>query len=36
MDAVRVTPVPLPAALPLLGAGLAVLGFVGWRRRQAA
>ncbi|MEO1110839.1 MAG: VPLPA-CTERM sorting domain-containing protein [Pseudomonadota bacterium] len=36
VDAVRVTPVPLPAALPLLGAGLAVLGFVGWRRRQAA
>ena len=28
--------VPLPAALPLYGAGLAVLGFMGWRRRKAA
>ncbi len=27
--------VPLPAALPLLGAGLGVLGFVGIRRRRA-
>jgi hypothetical protein len=26
--------VPLPAALPLYGAGLAVMGFVGWRRRR--
>ena len=25
--------VPLPAALPLFGAGLAGLGFVGWKRR---
>ncbi|WP_281927176.1 PEP-CTERM sorting domain-containing protein [Roseibium album] len=36
LDAVRVTPVPVPAALPLLGAGLAVLGFFGWRRREEA
>lgn len=25
-------PVPLPAALPLFAAGLALLGFAGWRR----
>ncbi|MBL4908165.1 MAG: VPLPA-CTERM sorting domain-containing protein [Sneathiella sp.] len=31
-----VTAVPLPAALPLYGAGIAVLGFVGWRKRQKA
>jgi hypothetical protein len=30
------TPVPIPAALPLMGTGLAVLGFLGWRRRRAA
>ncbi|MEH6404371.1 MAG: VPLPA-CTERM sorting domain-containing protein [Sneathiella sp.] len=30
----QVTAVPLPAALPLYGAGIAVLGFMGWRRRQ--
>ena len=29
-------PIPLPAALPLMGTGLAVLGFLGWRRRKAA
>lgn len=26
--------VPLPAALPLMGAGFAALGFVGWRRKR--
>jgi len=26
-------PVPLPAALPLFGTGLAALGFIGWRRK---
>jgi hypothetical protein len=31
-----VAPVPLPAALPLFGAGLAALGFAGWRRRRQA
>ncbi|GAB4577030.1 MAG: hypothetical protein Tsb0019_03940 [Roseibium sp.] len=36
IDAVRVTPVPLPAGLPLLGAGLAALGVFGWRRRAQA
>jgi hypothetical protein len=30
---VRVTPVPLPAALPLMGAALAGLGLVGRRRK---
>lgn len=28
-----VTVVPLPAALPLYGAGLVVLGLIGWKRR---
>jgi len=28
--------VPLPAALPLYGAGLAVMGFIGWRKKKAA
>jgi len=31
-----VSAVPLPAALPLYGAGLAVMGFVGWRKRRKA
>ncbi|MBE7636390.1 hypothetical protein GUA87_06000 [Sneathiella sp. P13V-1] len=31
-----VTAVPLPAALPLYGAGMALLGFIGWRRKQKA
>jgi len=26
--------VPLPAALPLFGTGLAVMGFIGWRRKR--
>lgn len=26
--------VPLPAAFPLYGAGIAILGFVGWRKRR--
>ncbi len=26
--------VPLPAALPLYGTGLAIMGFIGWRRKQ--
>jgi hypothetical protein len=29
------TPVPLPAALPMIAAGMAALGFVGARRRKA-
>ena len=30
------SPVPLPAALPLFGSALAMLGIVGWRRRRLA
>ena len=29
-------PVPLPAALPLFGSALAMLGIVGWRRKRRA
>jgi len=29
-----VSAVPLPAALPLFGSGLAVMGFIGWRRKR--
>ena len=29
------TIIPIPAALPLMGTGLAVLGLLGWRRRRA-
>lgn len=28
--------VPVPAALPLFGSGLVILGFMGWRRRRKA
>ena len=31
-----INPVPLPAALPLYGTGLAVMGFLGWRRKRKA
>lgn len=31
-----VSTVPLPAAFPLYGAGIAILGFVGWRRQRRA
>lgn len=30
------SPVPLPASLPLLAAGVASLGFTGWRKRRQA
>lgn len=30
----EVSAVPVPAALPLFGTGLAVLGFLGWRRNR--
>ncbi|MFK5977848.1 MAG: VPLPA-CTERM sorting domain-containing protein [Rhizobiaceae bacterium] len=29
-----VSAVPVPAALPLFGSGLAILGFMGWRRKK--
>ncbi len=32
----EVQAVPLPAALPLFGTGLGILGFIGWRRRRKA
>ena len=35
-DDVNLTSTPLPAALPLMGAGLAVMGFMGWRKRKKA
>jgi hypothetical protein len=31
-----VSPVPLPAALPLFAAGLGVMGLLGWRRKRKA
>ncbi len=33
-DVVNVAAVPLPAALPLFGTGLALMGFIGWRRKR--
>jgi len=33
---ISVSAVPLPAALPLMGAGFAALGFMGWRRKRKA
>jgi len=30
----QVSVVPLPAALPLYGAGMAIIGFIGWRKRK--
>ena len=34
--AIAPPPVPLPAAFPLLAAGLGALGFSGWRKRRNA
>ncbi len=33
---VSASPVPVPAALPLLASGLGALGFIGWRRKRKA
>jgi hypothetical protein len=35
-DLTFTAPVPLPAAFPLFGTGLGILGFLGWRRRRKA
>ena len=35
-DNIRLAAVPVPAALPLMGTGLAVLGLLGWRRKRVA
>ncbi len=32
----QISAVPLPAAFPLYGAGLAVMGFIGWRKHRKA
>lgn len=34
VDYASVAPIPVPAALPLFGSGLAMLGFAGWRRKR--
>jgi hypothetical protein len=34
--AITTSPVPIPAALPLLAAGLSAMGFMGWRRKRKA
>jgi len=31
---VHLSPVPLPAALPLFGTGLGIMGFIAWRRKR--
>lgn len=33
-ESLAVSEVPIPAALPLFGTGLAVMGFLGWRRKR--
>ncbi len=32
----QISVVPLPAAFPLYGAGVAIMGFIGWRRKRKA
>ncbi len=33
-DAANISAVPLPAAIPLYASGMAILGFLGWRRKR--
>lgn len=35
IDNLQFSPVPLPAALPLLAGGLGLFGLMGWRRKRA-
>jgi len=35
-EGIEASAVPLPAALPLFGTGLGLIGFIGWRRRRAS
>ena len=34
VESPQISVVPLPAALPLYGAGMALLGFIGWKRKR--
>jgi hypothetical protein len=34
-DSITRAVVPLPAGIPLLGGGLAILGFMGWRKKRS-
>jgi len=34
--AAPINPIPLPAALPLFGSALGLMGFIGWKRKKAA
>ena len=33
---IELTPIPIPAALPLLAGGLGLMGFISWRRKRTA
>ena len=34
IDNIKITPVPLPAGLPLFLGGLGLMGWLGWRRKR--
>ncbi len=36
LDNISVNAVPIPAALPLFGSALGLMGFVGWKRKKTA
>jgi hypothetical protein len=36
IEVAAISNIPLPAALPLYGTGLAVMGYLGWRKRRKA